>query len=184
VTADAVIAANGMEWRRLEVEGVGELLDRGVYYGAGRSEAARFSGVPVDRVRVILYAISGLMAAVAGLLYASYFATAQADAATVALLDVVAAVVLGGVNIFGGSGSILGVFLAVVLIAVLRNGMGLANIAGDTQSIVIGGLLLGAILVGNLLRSVREQGFGRRLAERLDRKEAAGDEQPSGSPSN
>ena len=103
---------------------------------------------PVDRVRVTIFAVSGLMAAAAGLLYASYFATAQADAATFALLDVVAAVVLGGVNIFGGSGTIPGVFLAVVLIAVLRNGMGLANIPGDTQSIVIGGLLLGAILVG------------------------------------
>ena len=64
------------------------------------------------------------------------------------------------------------VFLAVVLIAVLRNGMGLANISGDTQSIVIGGLLLGAILVGNLLRSAREQGLGRRLVERFERKEA------------
>ena len=161
----------------------GTRFGRYVYAIGSNREAARFSGVPVDRVRVTLYALSGLMAAVAGLLYASYFATAQADAATVALLDVVAAVVLGGVNIFGGSGTILGVFLAVVLIAVLRNGMGLANIAGDTQSIVIGGLLLGAILVGNLLRGIREQGLGRRLAERLDRKEAAGDEQPSGSPS-
>ena len=53
VTADAVIAANGMEWRRLEVEGVAELLGRGVYYGAGRSEAARCGGehVVVDRRR-------------------------------------------------------------------------------------------------------------------------------------
>ena len=61
--------------------------------------------------------------------------------------------------------------------------MGLANIAGDTQSIVIGGLLLGSILVGNLLRGVREQGLGKRFAERLERREAAGEEQPSGSPS-
>ena len=150
----------------------GTRFGRYVYAIGANREAARFSGVPVDRLRVTLFAISGLMAAVSGLLYASYFATAQADAATTALLDVVAAVVLGGVNIFGGSGTILGVFLAVVLIAVLRNGMGLANISGDTQSIVIGGLLLGAILVGNLLRSAREQGLGRRLVERFERKEA------------
>ena len=50
MTADTVIAANGMEWRRLEVDGVAELLDRGVYYGAGRSEAARCSG---DQVVVV-----------------------------------------------------------------------------------------------------------------------------------
>lgn len=157
----------------------GTRFGRYIYAIGANREAARFSGVPVDRVRVTLYAVSGLMAAAAGLLYASYFATAQADAATVALLDVVAAVVLGGVNIFGGSGTILGVFLAVVLIAVLRNGMGLANIAGDTQSIVIGGLLLGAILVGNLLRGARERRLGTRIAERLERKEATGEEQPS-----
>ena len=149
----------------------GTRFGRYVYAIGANREAARFSGVPVDRVRVTLFAISGLMAGVAGLLYASYFATAQADAATVALLDVVAAVVLGGVNIFGGSGTIPGVFLAVVLIAVLRNGMGLANVPGATQSIVIGGLLLGAILVGNLLRGMREQGVARRFLERFRRKE-------------
>jgi rhamnose transport system permease protein len=150
----------------------GTRFGRYVYAIGSNREAARFSGIPVDRVRVTLFAISGLMAGAAGLVYASYFATARADAATVALLDVVAAVVLGGVNIFGGSGTILGVFLAVVLIAVLRNGMGLANIGGETQSIVIGGLLLGAILVGNVLRAAREQDFGRRMLERIQRKEA------------
>ena len=149
----------------------GTRFGRYVYAIGANREAARFSGIPVDRVRVTLFAISGLMAAAAGLVYASYFATARADAATVALLDVVAAVVLGGVNIFGGSGTIAGVFLAVVLIAVLRNGMGLANIGGETQSIVIGGLLLGAILVGNLMRAAREQEFGRRIVDRIHRKE-------------
>ena len=149
----------------------GTRFGRYVYAIGSNREAARFSGIPVDRVRVTLFALSGLMAAAAGLVYASYFATARADAATVALLDVVAAVVLGGVNIFGGSGTIVGVFLAVVLIAVLRNGMGLANIGGETQSIVIGGLLLGAILVGNLARAVREQDLRRRVVDRIQRKE-------------
>ena len=145
----------------------GTRFGRYVYAIGSNREAARFSGIPVDRVRVTLFAISGLMAAAAGLLYASYFATARADAANVALLDVVAAVVLGGVNIFGGSGTILGVFLAVVLIAVLRNGMGLANISGEVQSIVIGSLLLGAILVGNLLRAARDRNTGRGFLMRI-----------------
>jgi rhamnose transport system permease protein len=150
----------------------GTRFGRYVYAIGSNREAARFSGIPVNRVRVTLFAISGLMAAAAGLVYASYFATARADAATVALLDVVAAVVLGGVNIFGGSGTIVGVFLAVVLIAVLRNGMGLANVGGETQSIAIGALLLGAILVGNLMRAGRERDVGRRILERIQRKEA------------
>jgi rhamnose transport system permease protein len=149
----------------------GTRFGRYVYAIGSNREAARFSGIPVNRVRVTLFAISGLMAAAAGLVYASYFATARADAATVALLDVVAAVVLGGVNIFGGSGTILGVFLAVVLIAVLRNGMGLANVGGETQSIVIGALLLGSILTGNVIRAVRERDVGRRFFERSQRKE-------------
>jgi rhamnose transport system permease protein len=84
----------------------------------------------------------------------------QADAASGSeLIDVVTAVVLGGVDIFGGSGSMLGVLLALVLIAVLRNGMQLANLSGSTQDIVIGGLLLGAILAGNLARAARAHGL-------------------------
>ena len=70
------------------------------------------------------------------------------------------AVVLGGVNIFGGSGSMLGVVLAVVLVAEIRNGMRLDNIGGDTQNIVIGVLLLAAILVGNLLRALQRAASG------------------------
>ena len=60
---------------------------------------------------------------------------------------------LGGVNIFGGSGSILGVLLATILVAELRNGMQLDNLSGATQDMVIGGLLLGAILAGNIARA-------------------------------
>jgi rhamnose transport system permease protein len=124
-------------------------------------EAARFSGVPVARVRVTTFMLSGLMAGVAGVTYVGYFGSARADAAQGSLLDVVTAVVLGGVSIFGGTGSILGVALALVLVAELRNGMQLANLGGDTQNIVIGVLLLAAIVVGNLIRALEERGVGR-----------------------
>jgi rhamnose transport system permease protein len=126
--------------------------------GANR-EAARFSGVPVGRVRVTVFALSGLMAGIAGVVYVGYFGSARADAATGSLLDVVTAVVLGGVDIFGGVGSMLGVLLALILVAELRNGMQLANIGGPTQDIVIGVLLLAAIVAGNLLRAGRTRGF-------------------------
>ena len=122
-------------------------------------EAARFSGIPVARVRVTVFALSGLMAGVAGVVYVGYFGSARADAATGSLLDVVTAVVLGGVDIFGGAGSMLGVLLALGLVAELRNGMQLANIGGPTQDIVIGVLLLAAIVAGNLLRAGRAGGF-------------------------
>ena len=106
-----------------------------------------------------VFAISGFMAGIAGVVYVGYFGSARADAGQGSLLDVVTAVVLGGVDIFGGSGSILGVFLALVLVAELRNGMQLANIAGDTQNIVIGVLLLAAIIVGNVTRAIQARGL-------------------------
>ena len=137
-------------------------------------EAARFSGVPVARVRVTVFALSGLMAGFAGVVYVGFFGSARADAAQGSLLDVVTAVVLGGVSIFGGEGSILGVFLALVLVAELRNGMQLANLGGDTQNIVIGVLLLAAIVAGNLLRALQEKGVGRGELGRLRREVTGG----------
>jgi len=127
--------------------------------GANR-EAARFSGVPVARVRVTVFCLSGLMAGIAGVfVYVGYFGSARADAGQGQLLDVVTAVVLGGVDIFGGVGSIAGVLLALVLVAELRNGMQLANLPGDLQNIVIGGLLLAAIVSGNLIRAAQAGGL-------------------------
>ena len=86
---------------------------RYLYTIGSNREAGRFAGVPVARVRVTVFAISGFMAGIAGVVYVGYFGSARADAGQGSLLDVVTAVVLGGVDIFGGSGSILGVFLAL-----------------------------------------------------------------------
>jgi rhamnose transport system permease protein len=134
----------------------------------------------VTRIRVTVFMLSGLMAGIAGVAYVGFFGSARADAAQGSLLDVVTAVVLGGVSIFGGAGSILGVFLALILVAVLRNGMQLANLGGDTQNIVIGVLLLAAIVAGNLVRAIQDGAFTwawlrlrRRGVIRDDRPEAA-----------
>jgi rhamnose transport system permease protein len=130
---------------------------RYVYAIGSNREAARFSGIPVARVRVTVFVLSGLMAGAAAIVYLGFFGSVQADAATGSeLVNVVTAVVLGGVDIFGGAGSMLGVLLALILIAVLRNGMQLANLGGATQDIVIGGLLVGAILAGNLVRAIKD----------------------------
>ena len=127
---------------------------RYLYAIGSNREAARLSGIPVTRVRVTVFALSGLMAGFAGIVYLGFFGSVQADAAGGSeLIDVVTAVVLGGVDIFGGSGSILGVLLALFLVAELRNGMQLDNLSGATQDMVIGGLLLAAILAGNVARA-------------------------------
>jgi rhamnose transport system permease protein len=138
-------------------------------------EAARFSGVPVARARITVFALSALMAGIGGVVYVGYFGSARADAGTGSLLDVVTAVVLGGVDIFGGAGSMFGVLLALILVAEVRNGLALANKSGDTQDIVIGVLLLTAIVVGNLVRA--SQGGGARPRWlRLQRREVIGHE--------
>jgi rhamnose transport system permease protein len=136
-------------------------------------EAAQLSGVPVARTRVTVFLVSGLLAGIAGVVYVGFFGSARADAAQGTLLDVVTAVVLGGVNIFGGAGSMLGVFLALILVAELRNGMQLANLGGDTQNIVIGVLLLSAIVAGNLMRAA-QTGWLRSARRRLHRREVIG----------
>jgi rhamnose transport system permease protein len=138
---------------------------RYVFTIGSNREVARFSGFPVARVRVTIFALSGLMAGFAAIVYLGFFGSVQADAASGSeLIDVVTAVVLGGVDIFGGSGSMVGVLLALILIAVLRNGMQLANLGGATQDIVIGGLLLGAILAGNGVRAAQGRGLPFRRA--------------------
>jgi rhamnose transport system permease protein len=134
-------------------------------YAIGSSrEAARFSGIPVTRARVLVFGLAGFMAGVAGIAYVGYFGSARADSADGALLDVVTVVVLGGVDIFGGAGSMVGVFLALVLVAVLRNGMQLANLSGDTQNIAIGTLLLVAIVAGNVARAAETGDIRARIA--------------------
>jgi rhamnose transport system permease protein len=130
-------------------------------------EAARLSGIPVTRVRITVFVLSGLMAGIAGLVYVGYFGSARADAAQGSLLDVVTAVVLGGVGIFGGTGSMPGVLLALVLVAEVRNGMQLANLSGQLQNIVIGVLLLAAIVAGNLIASAQTGGLRAAKLRRL-----------------
>ena len=113
----------------------GTRFGRYVYAIGSNREAARFSGVPVDRVRVD--GIRHLGAHGRGLAACSisgYFGACRPSRGGPELLDVVAAVVLGGVDIFGGSGTILGVLLALVLIADLRNGMQLANLAARPRT--------------------------------------------------
>jgi rhamnose transport system permease protein len=138
---------------------------RYLYVIGSNRDAARYSGIPVMRARVTVFALSGLMAGFAGLVYLGFFGSVQADAAGGSeLIDVVTAVVLGGVDIFGGSGSIVGVLLALILVAELRNGMQLDNLSGATQDMVIGGLLLAAILAGNIARAAHDRGLPWRTA--------------------
>jgi rhamnose transport system permease protein len=122
-------------------------------YAIGHNElAARFSGIPVDRYKLAIYTLSGLMAGLAGYIFVSRVSTTRSDMGTGLELDVIAAVVLGGTSIFGGTGSILGTVLGVILIQLLKNGLALTGVKGDATIVVIGSVLILSILITNWLR--------------------------------
>ena len=130
---------------------VGVLMRRTVFgrrcYAIGlNQEASWAAGIDVAGIKVMAYALAGALAGVAALVWIGQYGSARGDNADGAILFVVTAVVLGGLDINGGRGAILGVVLALFLLGTMRNGMGLANIAGPTQTIVLGGLLIVGVL--------------------------------------
>ncbi len=134
-------------------------------YAIGKNkEAARFSGVNVGRIKLALFILSGLIAALAGVIFTARFSSARPDNALGFELDVVTVVLLGGVDIFGGRGSLVGVVLAILIIAVLQNVLGLLNISGDIQSLAIGLLLILSVLGPHLVQRIQAFLARRRLA--------------------
>ena len=139
----------------------GSALGRLVYVMGNSLEAARYSGVRTKRVKMILFVASGVVAALAGLLYAARLGSVRGDMAQGFELDIITIVLLGGVSIFGGSGNLVGVGLSIFVILNLRNGMGLANITGNTQTSVVGALLILSVLVPNMAQLIHNRWRGR-----------------------
>jgi rhamnose transport system permease protein len=124
-------------------------------YSIGNNEnATAYSGIPVARIKLIIYTLSGFMAALAGLILAARFGSTRPDIGTGLELSVITAAVLGGVDINGGKGTMLGAVLSLLLIGLMRFGMGLLNIQGQVQGIAIGLLLILSILVPSLVQGV------------------------------
>ena len=124
-------------------------------YAIGRNaSAARYSGVRVARQKALLFALSGFVAALAGIILTARFASARADVGQGLTLTVVTIVLLGGVNIFGGRGTIPGVVLAAATLAVLGNVLRLTNVSAEIQSIAIGVLLIVSVVIPNLAHQV------------------------------
>ena len=138
---------------------------RYVFVIGNNSEVARYSGVNVRRVKMTLFIVSGLVAAFAGLLLAARLGSIRGDTAIGTELEVITMVLLGGVSIFGGTGSLYGVLLSILIILNLRNGMGLLNVPGENQTGVIGALLILSVLGPNIARGAMEA-WNRRLIQR------------------
>jgi rhamnose transport system permease protein len=125
-------------------------------YAIGHNEtAARYSAIKVDRIKVIIYSLSGLMSGLAGVIFVSRVSTTRSDMGTGLELDVIAAVVLGGTSIFGGIGTIAGTVLGFTLIQLLKNGLALTGVKGDATIVVIGTVLILSILITNFLQHRR-----------------------------
>lgn len=127
-----------------------------LWYTVGSNPvAARFSGIDTTRIKVVAFAVGGLMSALGGWLFVGQYGSAQPDSASGILLPVITTVVLGGVAIEGGRGTIPGVVLSLFLLGTLQNGMGLANIPAENQTVAFGMLLVLAVLASHAIERIR-----------------------------
>lgn len=126
---------------------------RRIYALGASPDAALYSGISVNRVRFWLFVVTGIVCAIAGIVYTARLANARANNAVGMELDVITIALLGGVSVFGGKGKLTAVLWALILIATVRNLLGLNQISGDAQGTVIGLLLIGSLLINNLAGS-------------------------------
>lgn len=129
---------------------------RHVYAIGNNLEGSEYAGINVKHVKMKLYIASALISAAAGILYASRLGNVRANAAEGFELDIITIVLLGGVSIFGGKGTMIGVGLSLLLVLNLRNGMLLNNVNGNTQTSVVGLLLILSVLIPNMAQSFQE----------------------------
>ncbi len=131
-------------------------IGRSIFAMGANEEAAHFSGVRVKRIKFWLFVITGMISALAGIIFTFRFASARADNANGLELSVVAVVLLGGVSIFGGRGNLLGVICAVLLLGTLRNALTINDVSAEVLTIVTGSLLLLSVLGPSVTARVRE----------------------------
>jgi len=124
---------------------------RSVFAVGGNARAAMLTGIRVTRVRVVLFALSGMMAALLGIVFAARLSSGNSGAASGLEFSVIAAVVIGGTALTGGRGSMLGTLLGVLFITVIGNGLVILGVNSYFQDVVRGALIVGAVLINVLL---------------------------------
>lgn len=123
------------------------VFGRQVYAIGGNEEASTLSGIKSDRVKIWVYAITGMLSVLAGIIIMSRLNSAQPTAGTMYELDAIAAVVIGGTSLAGGRGKITGTLIGALIIGVIDNGLNLLNISSFYQQIVKGGVILLAVML-------------------------------------
>lgn len=129
---------------------------RRVYAMGSNLTASQFSGIQVDKIKILVFTLAGLMSAVTALFLTSRMGSTRPNIATGYELDVIAMVVLGGISTSGGKGRMIGAILAIFLIGFLRYGLGLVNIPAQMLLVIIGLLLILAVMVPNLKGHLRK----------------------------
>jgi rhamnose transport system permease protein len=132
-------------------------LGRSLFAIGANEEAAFFSGLRVKRIKLGLFVVSGVVSALAGVIFALRFGSARADNGTGLELSVVAVVLLGGVSIFGGRGHMLGVIVAVLLLGAIRSALTINDVADEVLTIVTGSLLLLSVLGPSAAARLRDR---------------------------
>jgi rhamnose transport system permease protein len=130
-------------------------IGRGVFAAGASEQAARFAGVRTGQLKFWLYVVTGVVSGLAGVLWTLRYSSARADNGFGMELAVVAAVLLGGVSIFGGKGTLPGVLAGVVLLATLQNALRLQDVSNEALNIVTGVLLIISVLLPNIVSTVR-----------------------------
>jgi ribose transport system permease protein len=126
------------------------VLGRRIYAVGGNPEAARLSGVPVAKVILFVYTACGCLAGLGGIVQASQLQSGAPTYGVMYELYVIAAVVVGGTSLAGGTGRVLGTLIGAFIIAVIQNGMNLTGVESYTQKVVMGLVILGAVLLDQL----------------------------------
>jgi len=120
------------------------------YYIGGNDKSARFSGIPVDRMKILSFTLTGLFAGMAGLIMSSRLGTASTVAGTGLELRVITAVIIGGASLKGGEGTVFGAFLGSLLMAIIMNALTLLQVDVYWHTFVIGATLLTAVLIDSI----------------------------------
>ena len=133
-------------------------VGRDIYAIGGNAQAAMLSGVPVDRRLILVYTLSGMMAGAASIVLAGRMNSGFPLAGSGAELDAIAAVIIGGASFFGGVGTVGGTLVGALIMGVLRNGLNLLNVSASWQTVVIGVVIVGAVLVDVIRKRAAERG--------------------------
>lgn len=120
---------------------------RSVYAMGGNAHAARLAGIPIGRIRILLFATTGLLSAITGVLLAARLASGNGGAASGLEFDVIAAVVIGGTALAGGRGTLFGTLLGVFFVTLIGNGLVLSGVNSQLQAVVRGGIIVIAVIV-------------------------------------